>query len=148
MNTVSIPNELLLEETARLIAEGHTVTHVVRGNSMNPFLVDRRDKVTLSGFTEDELKRGAFILARTTDNRLVLHRIIGRQGDTLTLMGDGNVQGTELAMVSDTIGIVTRIDRKGKIYNCTGRVWKIYSAVWMGLKPVRRYLLGVWRRMY
>ena len=39
----SIPNEILLPEVARLIKEGHTVTITVRGNSMNPFLVDRRD---------------------------------------------------------------------------------------------------------
>ena len=36
----SIPNEILLPEVARLIKEGHTVTITVRGNSMNPFLVD------------------------------------------------------------------------------------------------------------
>ena len=41
----SIPNEILLPEVARLIKEGHTVTITVRGNSMNPFLVDRRDRV-------------------------------------------------------------------------------------------------------
>ena len=43
----SIPNEILLPEVARLIKEGHTVTITVRGNSMNPFLVDRRDRVTV-----------------------------------------------------------------------------------------------------
>ena len=40
-----IPNEVLLPEVARLISEGHTVTLTVRGNSMNPFLVDRRDRI-------------------------------------------------------------------------------------------------------
>lgn len=42
-----IPNEVLLPEVARLISEGHTVTLTVRGNSMNPFLVDRRDRIVL-----------------------------------------------------------------------------------------------------
>ena len=42
-----IPNEVLLPEVARLISEGHTVTLTVRGNSMNPFLVDRRDRIIL-----------------------------------------------------------------------------------------------------
>lgn len=147
MNSVSIPNELLLAETARLIDEGYTVTHVVRGNSMNPFLVDRRDKVTLAGFAGDELKRGAFVLARTTDGRLVLHRITARRGDVLTLMGDGNVAATEQATLPDVIGIVTDVNRNGRIYRCTGRVWRLYSAVWMGLRPVRRYALGIWRRL-
>lgn len=51
----SIPNEILLPEVARLIKEGHTVTITVRGNSMNPFLVDRRDRVTLGDFTTEQL---------------------------------------------------------------------------------------------
>ena len=54
----SIPNEILLPEVARLIKEGHTVTITVRGNSMNPFLVDRRDRVTLGDFTTEQLQPG------------------------------------------------------------------------------------------
>lgn len=51
-----IPNEVLLPEVARLISEGHTVTLTVRGNSMNPFLVDRRDRIILGPFTDDDLQ--------------------------------------------------------------------------------------------
>ena len=54
----SIPNEILLPEVARLIKEGHTVTITVRGNSMNPFLVDRRDRVTLGDFTTGRHRTG------------------------------------------------------------------------------------------
>ena len=50
-----IPNEVLLPEVARLISEGHTVTLTVRGNSMNPFLVDRRDRIVLGPFTDNDL---------------------------------------------------------------------------------------------
>ena len=53
-----IPNEVLLPEVARLISEGHTVTLTVRGNSMNPFLVDRRDRIILGPFTDDDLQPG------------------------------------------------------------------------------------------
>lgn len=148
IRTKSIPNEILSQETAGLIREGHTVTHIVRGNSMNPFLVDRRDKVILSPFTDEDLRRGAFVLAKDTDGRIVLHRIINRNGEELTLMGDGNSCGTETTFVNEVIGLVTQVIRKGKTYNCKSRTWKRYSAIWMRLLPVRRYLLGVWRRIY
>ena len=59
-----IPNEVLLPEVARLISEGHTVTLTVRGNSMNPFLVDRRDRIILGPFTDDDLQPGVAVLAR------------------------------------------------------------------------------------
>lgn len=77
----SIPNEILLPEVARLIKEGHTVTITVRGNSMNPFLVDRRDRVTLGDFTTEQLQPGVTVLARDLTERIVFHRIIRRNGD-------------------------------------------------------------------
>ena len=66
----SIPNEILLPEVARLIKEGHTVTITVRGNSMNPFLVDRRDRVTLGDFTTEQLQPGVAVLARDLTERI------------------------------------------------------------------------------
>ena len=88
----SIPNEILLPEVARLIKEGHTVTITVRGNSMNPFLVDRRDRVTLGDFTTEQLQPGVTVLARDLTERIVFHRIIRRNGDILILQGDGKRQ--------------------------------------------------------
>lgn len=143
--TKAIPNELLLQETATLIAEGHTVTHLVRGNSMSPFMVDRRDKVVLSPFTADELVPGAVVLARDDANRLVLHRIIRRKGTGLTLMGDGNIIGTEETSTDRVMGLVSAVIRKKKTYSCSGRIWRTYSYIWTRLVPVRKYLLGAWR---
>ena len=90
----SIPNEILLPEVARLIKEGHTVTITVRGNSMNPFLVDRRDRVTLGDFTTEQLQPGVAVLARDLTERIVFHRIIRRNGNILILQGDGNLAQT------------------------------------------------------
>ena len=87
----SIPNEILLPEVARLIKEGHTVTITVRGNSMNPFLVDRRDRVTLGDFTTEQLQPGVTVLARDLTERIVFHRIIRRNGDILILQADSKV---------------------------------------------------------
>lgn len=143
--TKAIPNKLLLQETAKLIAEGHTVTHLVRGNSMNPFLVDRRDKVILSPFTAKELLPGALVLAQDNTDRLVLHRIIRRNGNRLTLMGDGNIVGTEETTTDRVMGLVTEVIRKEKTYSCKGCTWRRYSYIWTRLLPARRYLLGAWR---
>lgn len=145
--TKAIANEILLEETARLIREGHTVTHLVRGNSMNPFLVDRRDKVILSPFTAEELLPGAVVLARDETDRYVLHRIIRRSGNRLTLMGDGNVTGTEETSTDQVLGVVTTVIRKGKRYSCKGGRWRRYSIFWKNMLPLRKFVLAVWRSM-
>lgn len=142
------PNEVLLAQVAHYIKEGRSVTLTVRGNSMNPFLTDGRDQVTLSPFTEEELKPGAVILARESGGRMLLHRIISRQGEVLTMLGDGNVLYTEQTCVSDVIGILTKIIRKGKEHACNGRTWQWYSTLWIKLRPIRKELLILFRILH
>lgn len=143
----NIPNEILLPEVARLIKEGHTVTIVVRGNSMNPFLVDRRDRIILGGFTNDDLQPGAAVLARDITERIVFHRIIHCQDDTLILQGDGNLAQTEETSIDKVMGLMTVAIRKDKRYPANGKVWKRYSYWWLKLTPVRRWLLAIFRRL-
>ena len=112
----SIPNEILLPEVARLIKEGHTVTITVRGNSMNPFLVDRRDRVTLGDFTTEQLQPGVAVLARDLTERIVFHRIIRRNGNILILQGDGNLAQTEETDIGRVMGVMTEAMRKDKRY--------------------------------
>ena len=133
-----IPNEVLLPEVARLISEGHTVTLTVRGNSMNPFLVDRRDRIVLGPFTDNDLH---------LNGRIVFPRITRRNGKELTLQGDGNIRITEQTSVDDVMGIMIAAIRKEKEYPCNGRIWQRYSFWWLKLTPVRRWLLAIFRRI-
>lgn len=142
-----IPNDILLPEVAQLIETGHSVTITVRGNSMNPFLTDRRDRVTLGSFAPDDLQPGVAVLARDTTGRFVFHRIISRNNETLILQGDGNVAQTEETSVDQVLGIMTEAIRKEKPYPANGKVWKRYSYWWLKVKPLRRYLLAVYRRI-
>lgn len=142
-----IPNEVLLPEVARLIEEGHTVTITVRGNSMNPFLVDRRDRVTLGSFNADDLQPGMAVLARDLTGRIIFHRIIRLSGDALILQGDGNLAQTEETNIRLVMGLMTEAIRKGKRYAADSRTWRLYSYWWMKLKPVRRWLLALFRRL-
>lgn len=114
---------------------------------MNPFLADRRDRVTLGSFAPDDLQPGVAVLARDTTGRFVFHRIIARHGETLILQGDGNVAQTEETSVDQVLGIMTEAIRKEKPYPADGKVWKRYSYWWLKVKPLRRYLLAVYRRI-
>lgn len=142
-----IPNEVLLPEVARLISEGHTVTLIIRGNSMNPFLVDRRDRIVVGPFTETDLQPGAVVLARESLGRIVFHRIIRRNGQELTLLGDGNLKVTEQTNIADVMGIMVAAIRKDKEYPCSGRIWQRYSFWWIKMMPIRRWLLAIFRRI-
>ena len=148
MNTIALPNALFIPEIKRAIDEGHTVTFRVRGYSMRLFLEDRRDKVVLAPCKE--VKVGDVVLAEIRKDIYVLHRIIKKEGEQLTLMGDGNIYGTETCSTSNIIGIAIGFLRKGReeMESTNGKKWKIYSFFWLHLKPIRRYILAFYRIFY
>ena len=47
-----------------MIKNGATVPVYISGNSMNPFLVSRRDIVYLKSFSDSDLKKGKILLFR------------------------------------------------------------------------------------
>lgn len=134
-----VANELLLEEAASLMDEGREVNFTPLGSSMLPFIRGGKDSVRLQKKASVEV--GDIVLVRLPGPRYVLHRVIGIQGDGLTLMGDGNIAGTESCSRSDVMGTVVGIV-KGKRTVVPGK-----ARIWCLLKPVRRYLLGIYRRI-
>ena len=133
-----LPNKVLLEEAAQLLDEGREVTFTPLGSSMLPFIRGGKDSVTLR--KKDSAEVGDIVLVRLP-GRYVLHRIIALDGDKVTLMGDGNLAGTESCTRADIMGTVTAIQRgKRNVIPGKGRFWRV-------LKPFRRYILGVYRRL-
>ena len=144
---VQFPNAVLLPEVVRMLNEGHSVTLRLRGFSMRPFLENNRDKALLK--KAGEVKVGDAVLAEIEKGKYVLHRIVKIEGDNVTLLGDGNLR-PEHCKTSDIRASVEGFYRKGKekIDPTDGRKWKIYSFVWMRLRPLRRYLLAFYRRIW
>ena len=143
-----IGKAVMMEEIRGMVSEGMSVTITVKGNSMNPFIVDGRDQITLGPFEESELRRGCVALVRDVRGEYLVHRIISREGDTVILLGDGNLRATEKALVSEVIAVVRSIERKGRNISTDSFIWRAYSWIWMALKPVRKWPLGLWRRLF
>lgn len=139
-----IPNSVLLGMVRDSIREGHTATIWVKGFSMRPFLEHLRDKVLLSPVTRP-LTEGDAVLAEITPNQYVLHRIIKIDGDNLTLMGDGNLCGTEQCKVQDVAGIVTEYIRPRRSFKADDPKLVRRVKLWRKLLPCRRLLLLVYK---
>lgn len=147
---ISVPNEILIPEMAALIREGHTVTFVVRGFSMRPFLEHERDRVRLCAVGSHVIAADDVVLAEIAPKRYVLHRVERNDNGHLTLRGDGNVVGREYCTTDDVIGIVDAFYRKGreKADLACGRKWRLYSALWPSSPILRRIILGLRRRLW
>lgn len=139
---------LMMEEVRRLIAEGKTVSITVKGNSMNPFIVHLRDRMTLGPWKDQDIRKGTVALVKDTRGNYVIHRIIRRDEKTVTLLGDGNLGQYETASFDNIIAIMYSIDRKGRTWSRDSFIWRVYSWLWMLLTPVRRYPLAIWRRLF
>lgn len=144
---IKIGNQLLVQEITRLFSTGkESVTFVVRGYSMRPFLEHERDKVILCPPRTPRV--GDVVLAEVSKGMYALHRVIRIDGDRYTMRGDGNpLDMQETFSKEDIIGFATGFIRKGKRISTDGRLWKTYSFLWETLKPVRRILLAIHRRI-
>lgn len=146
-HTITLPNDEFVKFIERDIQEGHSVTIVAKGWSMRPFLENRRDKIILTPLPTSGLKVGDVVLAKTDINSCVLHRIIKIEGSTITLQGDGNAFGTERTSNERVVAKATAFIRKGrqKAESIDSAKWRIYSFIWMHTRPLRRYLLYIYR---
>ena len=134
----------IIEEAIRLVDEGVSVTFPVNGNSMLPFIIGGRESVILQ--KPARLTVGDVVLAWVIGGRYVVHRIIRIDGEDVTLMGDGNLMGTEQCALGDIKARVSHVvDIKGK-HHQIDTSWRQWAArLWWHLRPVRRYLLRAYR---
>ena len=134
-----------IEEALRLVQKGVTVTFPVTGQSMLPFIIGGKESVILH--RPGLIDVGDVVLAWVDGNRYVVHRIIKLDYDRVTLMGDGNLT-TEHCALSDIKARVTHVvDAKDKTYYLYNKWRKSAAKVWYWLRPIRRYLLAIYRRV-
>jgi len=136
----------IIEEAIRLVREGVSVTLPVNGNSMLPFIIGGKESVILQG--PGLIDVGDVVLAWADGYRYVVHRIIRIDGDRVTLMGDGNLVGTEHCLLNDIKARVTHVvDAKERTHYLYKGWRKRAAKMWYWLRPVRRYLLAIYRRL-
>lgn len=134
----------IIQEAVKLVEDGICVTLPVDGRSMLPFIIGGEDSVLLEKPQKSEI--GDVVLAWVEECRFVVHRIIAINGDEVTLMGDGNIRGVERCRLDDIKATITYVvNKKGKRRNIKNRKYRWSSYVWRKLRPVRRYLLAIYK---
>ena len=143
MARMEMPNDQLLPLVRQVVADGKTAVISVKGYSMRPFLEHLRDRVKLAPW--EELQVGDAVLAEINPGHFVLHRIIAIDGEQLTLMGDGNIRGTEQCRTKDVCGVVTEYLRpNGHVLLASDRRLQRRIRIWRRLLPIRRGLLFIY----
>ncbi len=141
----TLPNNVVI---AGVIAALDTVSRVilpVKGLSMLPFIVGDVDSVEL--VKPQGVAVGDVVLAWINGCRYVIHRVISIEGDEIQLMGDGNLGGDEHCKIGDVVAkaeyVVSPNGKRAYLYS----PWRVRaSRLWWKVKPVRRWILAVYRR--
>ncbi len=135
----------IISEAVRLVHEGIAVTLPVNGWSMLPFIIGGKEKVILQ--RPDNFQCGDIVLAWVDDARYVVHRIIRIDGDSVTLMGDGNIIGTEHCLRNDIRARATHVVNDSGTHDLY-TPWRMRAArLWWWLRPIRRYILAIYKRL-
>jgi len=139
-------DNVIIEEASRLVREGVCVTLPVNGQSMLPFIIGGKESVILQ--KPVDLQVGHVVLAWADGNHFVVHRITQIDGSAITLMGDGNLVGKEHCRLSDVRALATHVvDSKGRKHDLYSK-WRMRGVrLWNFLHPLRRYILGIYRRI-
>ena len=138
-----LPNDAWLGEVSQMLREGKPYAIYVKGYSMRPFIEHTRDRVFLE--KRDSYNVGEAVLAQIAPGHYVLHRIIEKHGDELILQGDGNVHGVELCKEQDVSGVVTQYIRPRRTIPADDPKLVRRIKLWRRLRPVRKYLLFIYK---
>ena len=139
-------DEIIIQEAVRLVDDGVSVTFPVKGTSMLPFIIGGKESVILQ--KASKINVGDVVLAWVDGCRYVVHRVISIDGEQVVLMGDGNIVGVEHCSLNDVKALATHVvSRKGRKRDLYAPWRQRASRLWWHLRPVRRYVLAIYRRL-
>ena len=150
MEKMVVDNDTFFADVLQVLRQGKRVTIPVKGFSMLPFIRGSKDLVILER-AGDVLKADDIVLFHVgpaDGGRYVMHRILSVDGDRVDIMGDGVPYAHEHVHRSQILAKAVEIVRDGKRsvdpYS-PGQLRLVHF--WQRLRPVRRYLLFVYRHL-
>ena len=138
----------ILDYICDIISEEACFELRVTGYSMLPLLGYDGDRIVIRRVDYGEEIVNRIAMFRTSQGKIILHRVVCMVDDIVVLQGDGNLQGYEHCPREEIIGVVESVVRKsGKLVSCTSRSWQLKERLWLNFPYiVRRCVLGLLRR--
>ena len=146
-----IDNDTFFADVLGVLEQGKRVTIPVKGFSMLPFIRGGKDLVVLEKADRDLLKADDIVLfhiGTQGGGRYVMHRILAVDGDQVDIMGDGVPYNREHVLRNQILARAVEIIRGGKrsVDPYSRRQLRLVH-FWQWLRPVRRYILFIYRHL-
>ena len=129
-----MPDSLSIKE---IIDKYGTYTGLTMGTSMRPLLHQQKDNIIVVK-PKVRLKKYDVALYVTDYGKYIMHRVVEVHPDHYIITGD-NLLAKEYVTDDMICGKLAGFYKNGKKYvDCeNGKLYKIYSRVWVALKPLR-----------
>lgn len=132
-----------LDALCELTQQGKTVTTIVTGGSMEPFLSSNRDSVMLEN-PKGDLARGDIVLFCRINGDYVLHRIHHITSEGYYLVGDRQRVIEGPVKREDIKAVVKDASHKGRWIGKKSFRWWFFKAVWLRIIPLRNTICAVY----
>ena len=147
MVSLIIPNEIFFLHIFLEINSYKAVKIPVKGSSMLPFIRPLSDEIELTGLNEESITKGNIVLARTSENKFIVHRIEKVEKDVITLRGDGNLSLREQCDKKNIFAEVTAVYKKKRTIRKGSFEWNLAKECWFSSPLLRRIYLKIDRSM-
>lgn len=129
-----------------MIDSGGTVNFNPRGYSMLPTLRNDGDRVVIKG--TEKLRKYDLPLYVREDGSFVLHRVVSVNKDgTYNMCGDNQWVIEHGVRQNQVVGVVTLIERKGRVFSSENLLYRVYVRIWVTVRPLRHIVIGGGRRI-
>lgn len=126
-----------------LLDEGREVEFTVTGRSMYPLITNRRDSVIVEKAVPKDLRLRDIVLFAPLPDVYVLHRIIKLTENGFVTAGDGNLFVDGFFPNEALVARVNAVVRRGRKIPVTSKLYRLYSAIWVKLFPIRKPLFRI-----
>lgn len=140
---VALSGAAVLELMRAVLERQSAFRFTARGQSMAPVIHDG-DVLTIDPLAGYAPGIGDVVAARhPASERLLIHRIVGMTDTAVVLRGDNNLQADGNIPRTHLLGIVTRVERHGRLLPWPRRGWGMRRQHWY-VNGYRRALRGAW----
>ncbi len=136
----------LTPEMHKILSLGESFWLIVTGNSMAPTFNDLLDKVYISPFNGNP-KKGDILLTEANSKHCLLHRVVKIDKDMVFYKGDALPYREGPFPISNVIGIVTKIERSGKIISVSSLYNKLYLTALRKTTKLRNFPHRIVRKL-
>ena len=126
-----------------LAEEGRTVSLLISGNSMSPFLVHERDYIFFKK-PENDLKKGDMVFFKRDTGEYVMHRICKVKNNQYFIVGDAQniIEGP--VRREQIFAKVVGVERKGRQCGPGDFWWEFFEHIWINLIPFRKIIARIY----